>query len=436
MRDTTPSFNLKVIVRETGIKPDTLRAWERRYELPVPKRTPGGHRLYSQRDLDTVKWLMAREKEGMRIGQAAQLWRDLEESGRDPLRQSTAPPPGTRIASAAALADLAALREAWIAACMNFDESAAELEVAHALARHAPEMVSLELLQKGLSEIGRLWYTAGATVQQEHFASAVALRRINALLAAAPTPTRSPLIFLAGPPQEEHAFPLLLLTLLLRYRGWPATFLGINLPLAELENALEAQRPALFVLAVQTMPAAVTALEMARFLRARKTPPAYGGLIFNRLPTLRDKMPGFFLGEELAESPSRITEILMEEPALPAGEPLAESYSQTLACFLRQRRFVEGRVWQRMEAEGMDSAHLQVANEHLEQGIRGALTFGDMSLLDHEIAWVRELLANRQIPTQALTRYLNVYAEAADELLDASCAPVVEWLAGAAGAQR
>ena len=29
-----PTFNLKVVVQETGLKPDTLRAWERRYNLP------------------------------------------------------------------------------------------------------------------------------------------------------------------------------------------------------------------------------------------------------------------------------------------------------------------------------------------------------------------------------------------------------------------
>ena len=57
----TPIYNLKVVVQETGIKPDTLRAWERRYGLPNPARTEGGHRLYSQYDIDTLKWLSARQ---------------------------------------------------------------------------------------------------------------------------------------------------------------------------------------------------------------------------------------------------------------------------------------------------------------------------------------------------------------------------------------
>ena len=68
-----PTFNLKVVVQETGLKPDTLRAWERRYGLPQPHRTPGGHRLYSQRDIDTLKWLVARQNEGMSISRAVKL---------------------------------------------------------------------------------------------------------------------------------------------------------------------------------------------------------------------------------------------------------------------------------------------------------------------------------------------------------------------------
>ena len=221
MLETTPSYNLKVIVRKTGIKPDTLRAWERRYGLPVPQRTAGGHRLYSQRDLDTVKWLMAREREGMRIGQAVQLWRDLEAGGQDPLHQPAVvgPPPGKRAVPAATLADLSALREAWVSACLSYDEAGAEQQLAHALARHAPELVSLELLQKGMSEIGRLWYENKATAQQEHFTSAIALRRINALLASPRPPTCRQTIY--RQPSRETALPLLLTLLCAIAAGRP-----------------------------------------------------------------------------------------------------------------------------------------------------------------------------------------------------------------------
>ncbi|MDT8304441.1 MAG: MerR family transcriptional regulator [Anaerolineae bacterium] len=429
MKDTTPSYNLKVIVRETGIKPDTLRAWERRYNLPVPDRTPGGHRLYSPRDLEIVKWLMAREQEGMRISQAVQLFRDLVESGDEPLQEMVAPPPGTSFVPDTAVGDLAALRDAWVQASLRFDEDAAEQQVVHALARHAPELVSLELLQKGVSEMGQLWYEGKATVQQEHFASAMALRRVNALLAAAPPPIRSQLVYLACPPGEEHAFPLLLLALLLRYRGWHATYLGANVPLEQLESALQAARPALFVMAAQTLPAAATTLEMARFLQEREVPLAYGGFIYSRLPQLQERMPGFFLGDGLPEAAARIAEILMSEPEMPAGTPLADPYRATLACFERDHRLLAGRVWQIMRSQDMPERHLRMANEHLGRGIRAALAFGDINLVDHEIGWVRQLLDNHEIPAEALGGYLQVYHQVAQDLLGDDCRPILDWLA-------
>ena len=84
--DQKPTFNLKAVLQETGLKADTLRAWERRYGLPRPERTAGGHRLYSQRDIDTIKWLAARQGEGMRISQAVDLWHNLETDRQDPLQ--------------------------------------------------------------------------------------------------------------------------------------------------------------------------------------------------------------------------------------------------------------------------------------------------------------------------------------------------------------
>ena len=45
MISQSPAYNLMVVLKETGLKADVLRAWERRYQLPSPQRTPGGHRL-------------------------------------------------------------------------------------------------------------------------------------------------------------------------------------------------------------------------------------------------------------------------------------------------------------------------------------------------------------------------------------------------------
>jgi DNA-binding transcriptional MerR regulator len=80
-----PMYNMKVVAQETGLNPRTIRTWERRYALPRPPRATGGHRLYSQYDIDLLKWLLARQAEGASIRNAVELWRTLAAKGEDPL---------------------------------------------------------------------------------------------------------------------------------------------------------------------------------------------------------------------------------------------------------------------------------------------------------------------------------------------------------------
>ena len=190
----TPTFNMKAVVRETNLKPDTLRAWERRYGLPNPRRSAGGHRLYSQRDIDTLKWLISRQDEGISISHAVELWHRLESQGQDPLLVEPASTTAVEISSFPSVAPsgetIAALRSAWIEACLNFDEPAAERILTEAFAMYPPEQVVFEVLRGGLAEIGRGWYQGTTTVQQEHFASELAMRRLESLVAGAAPPTR------------------------------------------------------------------------------------------------------------------------------------------------------------------------------------------------------------------------------------------------------
>src|SRR5678815_1339936 len=195
MVSTTPAYNLKVVLNETGLPADTLRAWERRYGLPVPQRTSGGHRLYSERDIHTIKWLMARQAEGLSISRAVDLWNEHLASGTDPLADlapSTLTTLQTTLATRLPHATtLDALRSQWVTACMNFSETTAEQTLNQAFSMFPVESVCVEVLQKGMSEIGSLWYENHATVQQEHFASGLAMRRLDSLLSASPAPSRS-----------------------------------------------------------------------------------------------------------------------------------------------------------------------------------------------------------------------------------------------------
>ncbi|MGZ7459198.1 MerR family transcriptional regulator [Pseudomonas sp. Ma2-10] len=64
---------IREVARQTGVNAVTLRAWERRYGLIVPQRTPKGHRLFSgehvQRILTILTWL----NRGVAVSQVKQL---------------------------------------------------------------------------------------------------------------------------------------------------------------------------------------------------------------------------------------------------------------------------------------------------------------------------------------------------------------------------
>jgi DNA-binding transcriptional MerR regulator/methylmalonyl-CoA mutase cobalamin-binding subunit len=426
-----PYFNLKAVVQQTGLKPDTLRAWERRYGLPQPKRSSGRHRLYSRRDIETVKWLVARQQEGLSIKRAVQLWRQIEAEGRDPLvavttiTPLTAPAPEARPVGET----LVQLREDWIAACLDYDEQRAEQAVAEAFALYSPETVCLKLLQRAMAQIGEGWYQGVVTVQQEHFCSALAIRRLEALVMAAPPPTRPGRILAACPPREEHVFGLLLVTFLLRRRGWDVVYLGANVPAERLETTIAATRPHLVLLAAQQLHSAATLLATAQLVHREGVPVAYGGLIFNLQPALRARLPGHFLGEHLEMAP-RMVEILMTAPRpVSAVEPVPEAYHQAQDHYRERLGAIEASLNQTLSRTDLVPGYLSIANRELALNIDAALALGDMRYLGTGIDWARGLLSNYRLPADALGGYLASYYQAVQDNLDERGEPIVTWLA-------
>lgn len=69
-------FPIRVVARLTGINPVTIRAWERRYRLVQPERTPGGHRLYSRADVELLRAASRLVDQGVSISRATRLLDD------------------------------------------------------------------------------------------------------------------------------------------------------------------------------------------------------------------------------------------------------------------------------------------------------------------------------------------------------------------------
>lgn len=427
-----PTYNLKAVVQETGLKPDTLRVWERRYGLPQPTRTDGGHRLYSLEDINILKWLVARQKEGLSISKAIKLWRQLEAEGKLPVMQ---PPYRSAFVAKPAVSTtsgktLEHLHNAWIDACMNFDEQTAERVLTQAFALYPPEVTCTQLLMPAVAKIGKGWYEGKYTVQQEHFASALAIRRLEALLAATPAPTRPERIIIGCPPDEEHTLGPLLLSLLLRRQGWDVIYLGANVPLIHLETTVAITKPQLIVLSAQRLPTAAALQKMAFLIEQQHVPLAFGGLIFNDLPALRKRIPGHFLGKNLNEAPRMIEQLLVSTHTdTPTITPTTETYKQALTHYSNRQPLIDAQIWDVLQDSGISEHYMSVAGYNLSRNIVAALTLGDTNFLRSELIWVTNLLVNHQLPPALLCIYLGVYLDAARQILDERGEPVTAWLA-------
>ncbi|KLN65088.1 MerR family transcriptional regulator [Vibrio sp. VPAP30] len=61
-------YAIREVSEITGIKPVTLRAWQRRYNLVQPQRTEKGHRLYSDEDIALIGEIQGWLSKGVPIG--------------------------------------------------------------------------------------------------------------------------------------------------------------------------------------------------------------------------------------------------------------------------------------------------------------------------------------------------------------------------------
>lgn len=425
----TPIYNLKAVVQETGLKPDTLRAWERRYGLPQPARSKGGHRLYSQRDIDILKWLVARQQEGLSISKAVALWNKLEADGQDPLQEVGMPGEPVTLSPVDG-EPVDQLRELWVDACLAFDEQRSEQVLAQAFSLYPPELVCSEVLQKGLVGIGDGWYRGDVSVQQEHFASELAVRRIEAMLVAVPPPLRQGRVLVACPPGEEHTFSLLIISYLLKRRGWDVLYLGANVPVDRFTQTVESTRPRLVVMSAQLLPTAASMVEIAELLFEQEIPLAYGGAIFNRIPGLQDRITGHFLGERLEEVVQRIEQIMLS-PRLPErAVPCPQEHGTALDYYRERLPLIEAGIWKSLDALNMRHEQLDEINGHMASRIIAALALGDMDYLSSEIEWVSGMLTGYEFPGEMLTTYLKVYHDAVEANINGEGKPVLEWLAG------
>ncbi|MEM7677985.1 MAG: MerR family transcriptional regulator, partial [Myxococcota bacterium] len=69
----TPKYRIQAVAEATGVPTATLRAWERRYGVPAPKRAGNQYRLYSEEDISLIRRMAMLCRQGTAPSQAAKI---------------------------------------------------------------------------------------------------------------------------------------------------------------------------------------------------------------------------------------------------------------------------------------------------------------------------------------------------------------------------
>jgi len=211
--------------RRVGVNPELLRAWESRYGLMRPVRSPGGFRLYSASDAARVERMRRGLGEGLSAAEAARAALEDERP------------------SEGLLADAAARL---LAAMLRYDEGAAHSVLDESLAGFGLEPVLREVVLPTLKQVGDGWERGEIDISHEHFASNLVRGRLLALARFWGRGT-GPLALLACAPGETHDIPLLAFALVLRSHAWRILFLGADTPIETLAQTARTTKPALAV---------------------------------------------------------------------------------------------------------------------------------------------------------------------------------------------
>jgi MerR family transcriptional regulator, light-induced transcriptional regulator len=261
---------IRVVAERTGLTPEVLRTWERRYGVVAPVRSDHGQRLYSDADIHRLSLVAKASQRGRGVSQVAGL--SLEQLARivaeDADRGRVRPSPATdhyarALAAVQELAPqqlLATLRRALLSL-----GTAAFLE---------------QVLAPLLVGIGEEWHAGRITVAHEHAASGAVHHLLDWLMRELEPDGDAPPIVVATPAGERHSFGAMIAGAAAALEGWRVIWLGADLPAAQIAAAARRQHAVVVGLSVAAGEVPVSLQEEIAALRQAidpETPVLVGG---------------------------------------------------------------------------------------------------------------------------------------------------------------
>lgn len=217
----TPLYPIREVSRLTGVNSVTLRAWERRYGLICPQRTPKGHRLYAQDDITRIERILQWLNRGVSVSQVAELINQPE--------AVETPAPASH--------DWESQRQQLIAMVEALDTQGLQALYHQSLALYPLSVAINELWQPAIKTLETRWQSTPDVLARRTL-EALLRSQAGIRLHHANQATRGPLVLIAPLPDEPGPLWALMAALLASEHGYQVQLMDHSLPLDVLPQAV------------------------------------------------------------------------------------------------------------------------------------------------------------------------------------------------------
>jgi DNA-binding transcriptional MerR regulator/methylmalonyl-CoA mutase cobalamin-binding subunit len=230
-------LSIGALSRAARIPVETLRTWERRYGSPMPVRKPSGHRLYPAASIEQLRRVGRLLAHGHHAGEILGLsLRELdallslsEPQASQPSRDSDAHAFGGE--------RLAHSLETALRAAVDLDREALVRELRANWTRLGPLRFLVDYAGPLMVAVGGAWANKTLEICHEHFASACLSDFLREVREPFDHLARGPRVAATMIPGDEHEGGLLMVCVLMAYRGYRVVYLGPKTPVEQIAAA-------------------------------------------------------------------------------------------------------------------------------------------------------------------------------------------------------
>jgi len=228
------TFSISDLQQFSGIKAHTIRMWEQRYNALTPKRSDGNTRSYDNTQLRRLLNIVSLMNQEHKVSELCsmpdkEIYKLIETKINNEIGN---------------FEHYEHFISQMVLTAMNFNEVHFEKLFSGCLLRFGLKDTYIQVLYPVLNRLGMMWSINSIPPAQEHFITNLIRQKILTATDSLPltdATARTWLLFL--PENEFHEIGLMFAQWLLKYHGNRVIYLGANVPIDSLENAVINTKP-------------------------------------------------------------------------------------------------------------------------------------------------------------------------------------------------